>query len=96
MTDSGRTVYGGGGISPDEQFVPSMTAFKRLARKYAFSIHQALLRQTRSQAAQRLVPDEKIWLSLHDFLLDQGFKFTEAELRRTTSGSRRGLQRECT
>src|SRR5258707_2914967 len=38
MTDSGRTVYGGGGISPDEKFVfPKLNKFQidMLIRKYA-------------------------------------------------------------
>src|SRR5207244_5227580 len=38
MTDSGRTVYGGGGITPDEKFIPpKANKFQtELLRKYAF------------------------------------------------------------
>ena len=38
MTDSGRTVYGGGGISPDEKFVaPKLNKFQtEMYRKYSF------------------------------------------------------------
>ena len=38
MTDSGRTVYGGGGITPDEKYAPpKFNKFQtELLRKYAF------------------------------------------------------------
>ena len=55
MTDSGRTVYGGGGISPDEKFVPKSTASRPIcAQVRVLQLHQALLRQPRCQTAQRL------------------------------------------
>ena len=38
MTDSGRTVYGGGGITPDEKFLPpKYNKFQtEVLRKFAF------------------------------------------------------------
>ncbi len=55
MTDSGRTVYGGGGISPDEKFTPEKLDHvrNRTAVKFAFSeLHQAFLRDPQRQAAR--------------------------------------------
>ena len=47
MTDSGRTVYGGGGITPDEKYItPKFNPFQvELLRKFAFfNFSAALLR----------------------------------------------------
>ena len=56
MTDSGRTVYGGGGITPDEKFeAPKLDAFQtELLRKTPFQLHARLLRQAQRQPAQGL------------------------------------------
>ena len=81
MTDSGRTVYGGGGISPDEQFVPKYDTFQTdLVRKYAFfNFTKHYFGNREAKLPKGWVPDEAILTEFHDFLLEQGFKFTEAE-----------------
>ena len=58
MTDSGRTVYGGGGITPDEKFdAPKLDAFQieLLCRKYAFfNFTRGYLRDARHEPAEGL------------------------------------------
>ena len=56
MTDSGRTVYGGGGITPDEKFeAPKLDRLQiELLRKQPVQLHARLLRQARRQPAQGL------------------------------------------
>jgi carboxyl-terminal processing protease len=96
MTDSGRTVYGGGGISPDEQFVPKFDRFQTdLARKYAlFNFTKHYFGKREAKLPKGWVPDEKILVELHDYLMEQGFKFTEAEWAQDHTWIKESLQRE--
>ena len=96
MTDSGRTVYGGGGISPDEQFVPKFDHFQTdLARKYAlFNFTKHYFGNREAKLPKGWVPDEKILTELHDYLMEQGFKFTEAEWAQDHTWIKESLQRE--
>jgi len=94
MTDSGRTVYGGGGISPDEKIQPekldSLESFL-YARfgllgftKHYFSTHSTKL-------PEGWTPDEKVINELHDWLLTQNMKFTEADFTKDYDWIRRNL-----
>jgi len=96
MTDSGRTVYGGGGISPDEQFVPKYDAFQTdLVRKYAFfNFTKHYFGNREAKLPKGWVPDESILTEFHDFLLKDGFKFTEAEFTLNHEWLKQALQRE--
>lgn len=96
MTDSGRTVYGGGGISPDEQFVPKYDNFQTdLVRKYAFfNFTKHYFGNREAKLPKGWVPDEAILTEFHDFLLQQGFKFTEAEFTQNHAWLKQALQRE--
>ena len=96
MTDSGRTVYGGGGISPDEQFVPKFDRFQTdLARKYAlFNFTKHYFGNREAKLPKGWVPDEKILAELHDYLMEQKFTFTEAEWAQDHSWLKENLQRE--
>ena len=81
MTDSGRTVYGGNGITPDEKFVVEYKpfqidlirhqAFRDYLPKY-FGSHDAKLPKDWS-------PDESMMADFHAFLLKNNFVFTEAD-----------------
>ncbi|MEX2262998.1 MAG: S41 family peptidase [Bryobacteraceae bacterium] len=83
MTDSGRTVYGGGGIAPDEKFVPEK--FNRfqtdLMRKFAFFNFTRRYFGTRPnlKLPKNWDPDETVLNEFHAFLLKENFQFTEAE-----------------
>jgi carboxyl-terminal processing protease len=96
MTDSGRTVYGGGGISPDEQFAPKYDNFQTdLVRKYAFfNFTKHYFGNREAKLPKGWVPDEAILTEFHDFLLKQGFKFTEAEFTLNHAWLKQALQRE--
>ncbi len=57
-TDSGRTVYGGGGIAPDEKFTPpKLNTFQiQLLRKYAFFNFSQVFRDAQHTTAPELEP----------------------------------------
>jgi carboxyl-terminal processing protease len=81
MTDSGRTVYGGSGITPDEKFTieykPFQLALLRRAafREYVpqfFCNHDVKLPQDWS-------PDEAMLADFKAYLVKNTFQFTEAD-----------------
>jgi carboxyl-terminal processing protease len=80
-TDGGRTVYGGGGISPDEKIAPEkLDALESYLwaqgslnfTRYYFSDHSIKL-------PEGWAPTEATLTDLHDWLLKQDVKFTEAD-----------------
>jgi len=96
-TDGGRTVYGGGGISPDEKFTPprydpfqiqllSKFAFFNFSKRY-FGKHDDKLPTNWS-------PGEDMLTEFHDFLLQEKFQFTEAEFTLDHDWLKWSLQRE--
>jgi carboxyl-terminal processing protease len=81
-TDSGRTVYGGNGIAPDEKYKsPKLDTFQlAVGRKYAFFNFVAHYRGThKGDIAKGWEPDAAVVEDFHKFLLDQNVPFTEAE-----------------
>jgi len=96
MTDSGRTVYGGGGITPDEKFVPSKldplevsllrNGFFSFTRKY-FNKHTAAL-------PKGWMPDNAVIGELHDYLLQNNTKFTEIQYTQDHDWIKRYLAKE--
>jgi carboxyl-terminal processing protease len=98
MTDSGRTVYGGGGISPDEKYAPpKLDALETdLIVKYAlsnytrhfFAVHKEKLAS--GWNVETATMDE-----FHQYLLnDQKMQFTEADFTKDYDWIRRRLQSE--
>ncbi len=82
MTDSGRTVYGGGGISPDKKFVPEkLNKFQiELLRNSAFYTFTSFYRGTVDpKITDTWTPDDKVVNAFHDYLLSKKIPFTEAE-----------------
>jgi carboxyl-terminal processing protease len=97
MTDSGRTVYGGGGISPDEKFSPpKLDHFESdLFRRYAFFNFTRHYFGTHDvKVAKGWAPDNAIMTEFHDWIMKQGFEFTEAEFTQDHELIKRYLQRE--
>jgi len=97
MTDSGRTVYGGGGIAPDEKYTPDkVNAFQRKVwRKYAFFNFTAKYFGTHStDLPKNWAPDQEVMNEFHRYLLDNGVEFTEAEWAENADWLRRQLRRE--
>jgi carboxyl-terminal processing protease len=98
MTDSGRTVYGGGGITPDEKYAPAKyNKFQiELIRKYAslnfsskwFNSHGS----TKLPAGWS--PDEAVINEFHDFLTKNNVVFTEAEFTENHQWMKDQLKRE--
>jgi carboxyl-terminal processing protease len=97
MTDSGRTVYGGGGITPDEKYAqPKVdkletqlyvkSAFFNFTRNY-FGQHTAKL-------AKGWSPDATVVNEFHDYLLKENYDFTEAEFTQDMDWIKRSLKRE--
>jgi carboxyl-terminal processing protease len=95
-TDSGRTVYGGGGITPDEKYeTPKLDRLESalyvnglfdFTRSY-FATHNAAL-------PKGWMPDEDVVEDLHDYLLKRGTKFSEAEFTMDHDWIRRNLAKE--
>ncbi len=95
-TDSGRTVYGGGGITPDEKYeVPKMDRLEAaLYRTEIFSFTRNYFSTHSSQLPQGWMPDNTIYEDLHDYLLNKKLDFTEAEFTRDHDWIMRYLARE--
>ncbi|HLK69041.1 MAG TPA: S41 family peptidase, partial [Bryobacteraceae bacterium] len=96
MTDSGRTVYGGGGITPDEKFAATKldplevsllrNGFFSFTRKY-FTKHSASL-------PHGWMPDDAVLHELHDFIAQNGTKFTETQFTQDHDWMKRYLAKE--
>lgn len=99
MTDLGRTVYGGGGISPDEKFMPPKLNRFQIDLKYR---HYAFFNFTAKHFGNRDAatlpknwkPDEEILSEFHQYALDQKIPFTEAEWTENRDWIRTELRRE--
>jgi carboxyl-terminal processing protease len=98
MTDAGRTVYGGGGISPDEKWTePVLNTFQRqLLSKFAFFNFSKRHFGARSDVKlpANWAPDTAIMNEFHAFLLKEQIPFTEAEFAENNDWMKRFLRRE--
>jgi len=97
MTDSGRTVYGGGGIAPDEKFLsPRPNRFQtELLRKYIFfNFTSKYFGKKRASLPKNWEPDASIISEFRQFLLDSGVSFTEAEFAENDEWVKSQLKRE--
>jgi len=81
MTDSGRTVYGGGGITPDEVFKaqPMDRLESQLYRNGLFAFTRSYFSTHSSRLESGWLPGGDTLSALHDYLLKNNFSFTEAE-----------------
>ncbi len=82
MTDSGRTVYGGGGIAPDDKVPPQkLNPFQvALLRKFSFFAYTAKFFGARdTKLPEGWEPDTTVMNDFHQFLLKSGVEFTEAD-----------------
>jgi carboxyl-terminal processing protease len=81
-TDSGRKVYGGGGISPDEKYEsPRANAFQRrlMAPGTFFHFGSRYFGAPRPHLAEGWVPDDETLGRFADYLRSQQIAFTDAE-----------------
>ncbi len=96
-TDSGRTVYGGNGITPDEKFADTkldrfQTSIRRRYVMFNFVARYLGTHSTRIAAGWN--PDTTIMEDLHQFLLAQNVTFTEAEFAQSQDWLKQELKRE--
>jgi carboxyl-terminal processing protease len=96
MTDSGRTVYGGGGITPDEVYkVPAIDSLEtQLLRNGLFAFTRAYFATHSVSPQTKWMPDATTISELHDYLLKNHYTFTEAEFKSDTDWIRRYLTKE--
>ena len=81
-TDSGRKVYGGGGISPDEKYEsPRANTFQRrlIAPATFFHFGSRYFGVPRPHLAEGWVPDDETLGRFADYLRSQQIAFTDAE-----------------
>ena len=96
-TDSGRIVYGGDGIAPDEMFVrPKLDPFQiAVERKWAiFNFVSRYLGMHNAKLVKGWDPDTEYLEEFHQFLLDQKVTFTEAEFAGHQDWLKSELKRE--
>ncbi|MGE0406327.1 MAG: S41 family peptidase, partial [Candidatus Korobacteraceae bacterium] len=81
MTDSGRPVYGGGGISPDVKIEPVKTnAFQdRLMQRYAFFNFAKKYAVGRQINSKNFEVTPEVLHAFRQYLIDQKIVFSEAE-----------------
>jgi len=98
MTDSGRTVYGGGGIAPDEKFAaPDANKFQlRVARRhnafFKFAANYFGAKEAKLPAGWE--PDQQVMNDFHQFLLKDKVEFTEAEWAENNDWLKQQVRRE--
>jgi carboxyl-terminal processing protease len=95
MTDAGRTVYGGGGITPDEKYTPpKLDALQtQLLRKYAFfNFTKHYFGSHPNKLPEGWAPDAAIMTEFHDWIAKQGIDFNEAEYTKDHDFIKRSLQ----
>jgi carboxyl-terminal processing protease len=95
-TDSGRTVYGGGGITPDQKYdTPKMDPLEvSLLRDGLFDFTRSYFATHTAALPKDWMPDADTIEDLHDFLLKQGVKFTEAQFTTDHDWIARNLAKE--
>jgi len=97
MTDSGRTVYGGGGITPDEKYeAPKLNKFQiAVLRKYEFFNFSAhYFGVNTGKLPKGWEPDESMVNQFHKYLLDNMVDFTEGEFTENHQWIKEQLKRE--
>lgn len=97
MTDSGRTVYGGGGITPDQKYeAAKMDRLETdLARKNAyFEFTRYYFGSHDTHLPKGWMPDDATLVQFHDYLLKNGYMFTEGEYLQDQDWIKRYLAKE--
>ncbi|HUP05343.1 MAG TPA: S41 family peptidase [Bryobacteraceae bacterium] len=95
-TDGGRTVYGGGGITPDQKYeTPKMDSLEsELYRDGLFEFTRSYFSKHSTDLPKDWMPSADTVEDLHDFLLSKGRQFTEAQFTTDHDWIERNLARE--
>jgi len=96
MTAAGRTVYGGGGITPDEKFeTPKLDRFQvELSRNGLFNFTRIYFGKHPATLSKGWMPDDALLGELKDYLRTSGTVFTDAEFTKHHDWIKRNLARE--
>ena len=96
MTDSGRTVYGGGGITPDEKYeAPKVDSLEvQLFRDGLFNFSRTYFVNHKAALPKGWMPDNAVLAELHDYLQTNKYTFTEAQFSTDHDWILRYLARE--
>jgi carboxyl-terminal processing protease len=96
MTDSGRTVLGGGGITPDEVYkAPPMDKLEsQLFRNGIFAFTGSYFATHTAKLEPGWMPDANILRELHDYLQKNNYTFTDDEFTKDTDWIKRYLAKE--
>lgn len=95
LTDSGRTVYGGGGITPDVK-IPAIKANKfqeELLRKYAFFNFAKKYAQAH-KIDHGFVVDEPVMQEFRNYLVEAKLTYTEKDLAENNDWVRAAIKSE--
>jgi carboxyl-terminal processing protease len=95
VTDSGRTVYGGGGITPDEKVAtPKLTKFQtHLLQKYAF-FNFAKHYMIGKHIDKNFQVDDSVMQEFRKFMDAQKIDFTEKDLMEANDWVRSNIKAE--
>jgi len=95
-TDGGRAVYGGNGIAPDEKYDPPRRDRLEVAldRTGLFGFTRAYFAAHPAKLPEGWMPGNDLIEELHDYLLNHGYQFSEAEFTRDHDWVKRYLARE--
>ena len=96
MTDSGRTVFGGGGITPDEKFTPpKYNRFQTdVLRKFAFfSFTAKYFGGREAKLPAGWMPDQAMMNDFHQYLLKENVQFSEGEFAENQQWLKEQLRR---
>jgi carboxyl-terminal processing protease len=96
MTDSGRTVYGGGGITPDEDYpTPKLDTLEaQLYRAGLFEFTRSFFAARPPKLPSGWMPDDAIFQQLHDYLVHHQYRIEESAFAEDRAWIRRYLARE--
>jgi carboxyl-terminal processing protease len=96
QTEGGRTVYGGGGITPDEKYESSKVdrLQAELLRTGLFNFTRWYFGSHSTQLPKGWMPDDAVVSELRNYLHDHGTKFTDEEFNKHLPWIKRYLTRE--
>jgi carboxyl-terminal processing protease len=96
MTDSGRTVYGGGGITPDEDWTaPKLDPLQaQLFRTGLFDFTRSYFATHPPRLPAGWMPDDATFQQLHGYLERHRYRFEEPQFQEDRPWIRRYLARE--
>jgi hypothetical protein len=96
MTEGGRTVYGGGGITPDEAYeTPKLDKLQvELFRSGLFNFTRSYFASHSANLSKGWMPDEVVLTELYAYLKKQGTNFTDGDFTKDRDWIKRYLAKE--